>query len=919
MEKVTAHMICHTHWDREWYLTREVFRTKLVRLIDEVLDMINTSSDHITFMLDGQTIVLEDYLQIRPENTERLRSALNSGRILCGPWYILPDELLVSGEALIRNYIMGSRVSTRYGGFMNVAYLPDSFGHPEQMPQIAQGLGMDTMVFWRGTSIAVQHSEFYWQSPYSGSKVLCIHLSSGYGNSARLKKDNKTIARLKSMIQSLHEKSLTNVVLLMNGSDHITAQDNIVDIVNLFNRESDKNYHIKLSTLPDYIQDVRSRLSKAETFSGEFRSGDRSLLLGGTISTRMSIKQRNHTIQKKMERYLEPIQALEQMLGIKTQFSGYSDYIWKKILENHPHDSICGCSIDDVHREMFTRFDCVEQLEDELFDYSIKELEQKLDWTKRTVADAQLMLFEPIQDRLQDYVEIEVDTDLVLVQEVDYNISAIVDYEERISHPNIPAGLMFLDENDREISHVILSAGKAYYRHLQDETLPEIYKVNRITVGLLLPPFDYGMHLINVYKSGSEGDRSGTSNTDLQTVDRFKAANDIRENCRQKEGQYWIENEFYRISFNKETATFDVLDKKTGRLHTGVHRIIDKGDAGDAYTYSWPFYDQVFTLKADNISIIKEKKGNLRSVLHIEGVLELPRQLTQDRRERSKVMIQSDIEIEAILYQGIDRIDFHTMMDNRAKDHRLQVEFPAGVMVQQSIASGAFSVTGRDIDLVIPQNWVEYPQSTHPTHGFVDVSSKDYGLSLASLGLTEYEAENVDGQSHVRLTLLRCVGWLSRTDLLTRVGNGGWTIETPDAQCIGRHEFDYSILYHEGNWGLSNTYSLCDRKIHSMKVQQLRSSRGKATCGQNPLAFLSQLPTELRISAVKPSDHQKGTLLRIFSIANQTVQAVLKLPEQITAVYETNLKEERIRQLELDYDSIKITMEPSQITTFEFE
>ena len=912
-------MICHTHWDREWYLTREVFRTKLVRLIDRILDIVDASPGYVSFMLDGQTIVLEDYLQIRPENTERLKSALNSGKVLCGPWYILPDELLVSGEALIRNYRMGARVSARYGGYMNVAYLPDSFGHPEQMPQIAQGLGMDTMVFWRGTSNAVRHSEFYWQSPYSGSKVLCIHMPAGYGNSARLKKDDKTIGRLENMIRSLRERSLTDVVLLMNGSDHIIAQDDIVEIVNRFNRETRKNYHIRLSTMPDYIRDVRSRLPEAETFSGEFRYGDRSLLLGGTLSTRMEIKQRNHIVQKKMERYLEPIKALEQMLGIGTQFGGYSNYIWKRILENHPHDSICGCSVDEVHREMFTRFDCVGQLEEELLDYGVKELEQKLVTSERAAADAQLLVFEPTQDRLQDYVEIEVDIDPALVQEVDYNKSAIVDYEDRIRHPDPPSGLLFRDEYGREIPHIVLSAGKAYYRHLQDETLPEIYKVNRIKAGLLLPPFDYGMHLIRVYKAGSGENQSGTGCVDYQTADPDHEALDIRENCTCDAKRNRIENEFYRITFNKKTAALDVLDKKTGRLHTGVHKIIDKGDAGDEYTYSWPLHDRVYTLKADHISITAEKKGNLSSILRIQGVLELPQQLTEDRRNRSEVMAPSDIEIDVTLHQGTNRIDFHTMMNNRAKDHRLQVEFPAGVLARKSSASGAFAVTERDIGLVVPENWVEYPQSTHPTHGFADVGSKDYGLSLASLGLTEFEAENVDGQSFVRLTLLRCVGWLSRTDLLTRVGNGGWTIETPDAQCPGRHEFDYSILYHEGDWRQSNAYPLCDRRIHNMMVQQLRDSRGGAVCAQNPLAFLSQLPSGLRISAVKPSDQGKGILLRIFSIADRPVQAVLRLPEQITAVYETNLKEERIRQLGPNSGSLTITMEPSQIETYEFE
>lgn len=899
MKKVVAHMVCHTHWDREWYLTREVFRTKLVRLIDKLLDIVETTPDYVSFMLDGQTIVLEDYLAIRPENSERLKSALNKGKILCGPWYILPDELLISGETHIRNYLMGLKVSLIYGGHMNIAYLPDSFGHPEQMPQIVTGLGMDTMIFWRGTSNAMTKTEFLWKSPYSSSQVLCIHMPAGYGNSARLIPGESSKSRLEKMISTLHERSHTDIVLLMNGTDHLSAQEDIVDIVKAFNQNTQQNFTVKLSTMADYLEDVKKELPGLETFTGEFRYGDRSMLLGGTLSTRMPLKQRNHLVQKRMERYLEPIKALQQLMGMDTRFDGYSTYIWKKILENHPHDSICGCSIDEVHREMLTRFDCVDQLQEELIDRSMKELEMQAEANGE--ADAQLILFEPVQDRLQDYVEVEVDLDPMMVQEVDFSISKIVDYEDQIQHPDLPAGLVFKDQYGREIQHVILSAEKTYYTYLQDETAPEVYKVNRVKAGLLLPDYDYGVHLINVYKTDKEEQKQAAKECPAN------ASND------------YIENEYYRISFNEAMGALDVLDKKTGQLHTGVHRLVDKGDTGDEYTYSWPLNDSVYGLKGEKASIRYMHKGDICSEMIIRGCLELPCQLSGDRKSRSREVISSEIEIRVKLFKGVDRIDFHTVFNNRAKDHRLQVEFPSGVLVKQSSASGAFGITKREIDLVIPEQWMEYPQSTHPNHGFVDTSSEEYGLSLAALGLTEFEAENIDSQTFVRLTLLRCVGWLSRTDLLTRKGNGGWTIETPDAQCLGRHEFEYSIMYHEGDWRKENTYGRCDRKIHGVYVQQLRDSQGKALSIENPLGFLSQLPAQVRLSAVKPAENGKGIIIRLFSIAEELVSASLSLPKQVLEVYEANLKEDRIKRQDISSGMLNITLEPSQIITYELE
>lgn len=907
MKKVTAHLICHTHWDREWYLTREVFRTKLVRLIDKLLNIVETVPGYVSFMLDGQTIILEDYLEIRPENTDRLKAALKKGKILCGPWYILPDEVLISGESHIRNYLMGLKVSSRYGGHMNAAYLPDSFGHPEQMPQIIEGLGMEAMLFWRGTSSKMNNIEIYWQSPYNKSRILCIHLPAGYGNSASLLPEGRSIIRLENMIKTLHERSSTDVVLLMNGSDHITAQEDIVDIVNEFNQSTDKNYCIKLSTLPDYLSEVKKQLTDPETFTGEIRYGDRSMLLGGTISTRMPLKQRNHTVQKKMERYLEPLQCLQQMLAISAGFSGYNDYIWRGILENHPHDSICGCSIDEVHREMLTRFDCVEQLQDELMNYSIIQMEHKGAVKEDSSIAAQLMLFEPVQDRLPDYVELDVDVDPVLVQEVDYDNSIIVDYEDQIRHPDMPEGLFFRDESGREIRHVILSSQKTYYSHLQDETAPEIYKVNRFRVGLMLPAFDYGKHIINVYKN--EAAEADKEHPVMQPEAQAKqaAGTPVKD----------IENEFYRISYNDETGALDVLNKKTGRLHTRVHRIVDKGDAGDEYTYSWPHNDKVFSLTAGQASVLLENKGELCSEMVIQGCLQLPVQLSEDRKSRSGDLVSCELEIRVRLYKGIDRIDFLTRFDNQAKDHRLQVEFPTGVLVKKSSASGPFGISQRDIDLKIPEHWLEYPQSTHPNHGFVHAGNDEYGLTVAAPGLTEYEAENVEDQTFIRLTLLRCVGWLSRSDLLTRKANGGWTIETPEAQCVGRHEFEYSIIYNQGNWRENNAYGLCDRKMHSVFIRQLRSLQGSAVNRENPLSFLSQLHPLIRISAIKPAENGEGIIMRLFSIADEPVSLELTLPEQIGRVYETNLKEERIRRVEADKGLLTLYVEPGQIITFE--
>lgn len=883
-----AHMICHTHWDREWYLTREEFRTKLIRLIDGLLEIIDTVPQYVSFMLDGQTIAIEDYLEIKPYNKVKLFSALKSGKIISGPWYILPDELLISGESHIRNYMKGTAVLESIGGKMKTAYLPDSFGHPCQMPQIVEGLGMDTMVFWRGTSNEVTNTEFYWESPYSDSKVLCIHMPHGYGNSGNLSVNmEKTIPRVKSMLESLGAKSSTDVVLLMNGSDHIVVQKNITAVVEEINRQMPE-FNIELSTMEKFLTELKPKLKELKTFSGEFRSGERSMLLGGTLSTRMYLKQKNNLVQKKVERYLEPMIAAEKLLGGDYDAKGYLNYIWKKVLENHPHDSICGCSIDEVHREMESRFANVEQLEDILMTDAVERV-KLLTQTDKANERVQLLLFEPTNDAVPSYLEVEVGLDRVLVQEVNFATSIIEDYEASIEHPNLPLGVKVTDENGRTIPCVVLGMNKGYDTLYQDATMPEIYKVNKLTLGLLLPEFTYGYHQIYVEKS------------------------DVATQCVEKSGDNVIENEYYQVFV--EGASIQVLDKKSKRLHRDVAKIVDKGDSGDEYTYSWPEIDTVYTLDSKHVDLECEHQKGVLSKIILNGSLELPECITEDRKKRSEKMVSMPIEIQISLYEGIDRIDFNMVVDNLAKDHRLQVQFPSGIKTDYSESYDIFQVTKRDIEIKIPDEWMEYPQTTHPTHGFMNLEDDEYGMCISANGLMEFEPEQKEDQTVLNLTLLRCVGWLSRTDLLTRKGNGGWTIETPEAQCIGRHVNSFSVGYHNGSWRGGQCFGVMEKQRHPSYLapmhHDLESNVGKL----NPLGFLNQLPKEVRTSALKIAENGEGIILRLFSIGKEAIECSLELPSTILKVEKVNLAEERITDILVQGQQMSLNIQPSEIVT----
>lgn len=882
-----AHVICHTHWDREWYLTREQFRTKLIRLIDGLLDMVDNNPQYVSFMLDGQTIAIEDYLEIKPYNKERLYAALRTGKIISGPWYILPDELLISGESHIRNYIMGTKVIKEVGLKMKTAYLPDSFGHPCQMPQIIEGLGMDTMVFWRGVNRSVTHSEFYWESPYSDSKILCVHMPHGYGNSGNLSEDiEKTSQRMEFLLGSLAMKSTTNVVLLMNGSDHITGQENITNIITQLNKNHPQ-YDMELSTLETFIKELKSNLKDLPTHKGEFRSGEKSMLLGGTISTRMEIKQNNNVVEQNMERYLEPILAGEKLLGGREDIRGYSDYIWRKILENQPHDSICGCSIDEVHKEMMTRFECLKQLEENLITDALGRV-ALLSSSKEADKTVQLHLFEPGKDMISSYMEADIYMDPLLVQKVNFTTSTIENYEKDLIHKDMPKGIRITDEIGRIIPYVMLETRKEYDTLYQDHTLPEIYQCNYLKVGLLLPGFTYGFHKLTVEQSKEKG----------------AWIQEISDNM--------IENEYYRISF--EESSFQVTDKKSGKILKKVGKFIDKGDAGDEYTYSWPKEDTIYS-EIQEIHIIKELKGVLGESLIVTGYLVLPKELEENRIRRSKECIKSPITIKVSLYQNIDRIDFWTKFENYSKDHRLQVQFPSGIKTDYSESYDIFNITKRDVLVKVPKQWVEYPQNTHPSHGFMNLEDGTFGICASTNGLLEFEAVQEKSQTMLHITLLRCVGWLSRTDLLSRIGNGGWTIETKDAQCLNSYIFEYSICYHQGSFRSSNCFGVMEKAKLPSFIRRIQNKEHRKVNIANSLEFLSSLPKEIRISAVKVSEDEKAIVVRLFSIGTKIQEAVLQIPMRVKRIEYCNLIEEEISQIKMEDHKLIFQLKPSQIVT----
>lgn len=310
-------VIPHTHWDREWYLPYQSFRVRLVGLMDMLLDIFDSDPEYKHFMLDGHTIPIEDYLEVRPDRFDDIERAVQQGKLLIGPWYIIPDEALPGGEALVRNFLRGHRVAKMFGPVMKVGYIPDPFGQIAHMPAILRGFGIEYATMWRGADDSLKTTEFVWQSP-DGSEVLTIHKPKGYGVGATLPTNTKALlARIQSIRDDLEPLATTPFILLMNGSDHLPPQPELPSLIRAANQEIEGAV-LEDSSLPEVFDEVRRVIGDCKHdwphHMGEFRSGQRAHLLPGVLSARMWIKQRNQECEDLLAHWAEPFSTWADIL-----------------------------------------------------------------------------------------------------------------------------------------------------------------------------------------------------------------------------------------------------------------------------------------------------------------------------------------------------------------------------------------------------------------------------------------------------------------------------------------------------------------------------------------------------------------------------------------------------------------------------
>lgn len=887
----TVYIISHTHWDREWYITREQFRLMLVDLIDGLLDMLDQADDFKAFMLDGQAIIIEDYLSLRPEKEEKLKKYINDGRILIGPWYVLPDELLISAESHIRNYIMGDYVCKKMGKKMNVGYLPDAFGHPSQMPQILRGLGMEEIIFWRGAPPEIDSVEFIWVAP-DGSQVLAVNMPYSYGIAANLPKDKEHfIRRLKNEIGKIEPLSKSGIMLLMNGVDHLAPQPHIPALLKAVEKDF-PGYNLIHGTLPDYVSALKAHLPELERYAGELRFTKKAYLLGGTISTRMYIKQAAYKTSCLLENYVEPIATIASIHGRRYP-QGEIREAWRYALSNMAHDSICGCSVDSVHDEMMGRYKILEELEEGIVHSCASYIANNIKCDIED-KDGALVVFNTLLTPRTDIVKTTITYDARLLRRVDFDKGELVEYgrqKERV----LPTGIEVYDMHGRRIECQLDNVRLEDIMQLSLDDQPHMYEAVRCDVTFIardVRPMGYEVYLF-----------------------KFTFGNTFDEQCCNA-ADYCIENEYLRVVPNAENGTIDIYDKVSGKVYKGCNAFVDDGDAGDEYTYSPPQENKVYSLDPSTVKIEKVESGPTRYSIAISGVLNIPSEISPDRKSRSSNFVRNPITSIVSLYPGIKRVDITTKVENNARDHRLRVLFPTGVKASFSWAEGPFSVDARPVTPVggwkVGDDWMEAPCTTHPQKSFVDVNDGQFGLAVANRGLPEFEAYDDGDQTVIALTLLRCVGWLSRPDLITRKGNGGWTLPTPGAQCLGSHVFEYSIIPHSGSWKEGGV----DLEAHNFNVP-LKAVQKEKDGKALPLSYtaVNASCSCIKMSALKRAEDGKGIIVRMYNMSDGAVESRIVFGFDVSYAAQTDMAENNHVPITLDDRSVVLKFRPWEVKT----
>ncbi len=858
-------VVSHTHWDREWYHPLGVMRHRLAELIDTLLD----EPDGLSFLLDGQSIILDDYLAMRPERRDRLRAALRGGEIEAGPWYVLADQLLPSGEALVRNLLEGTRTVREAGGAPPaVLYSPDAFGHSAGGPVLALGFGLDTAIVWRGFG-GPDHpdSTVAWWAHPSGDGVVLYHLpKSGYELGASLPvSDSLAGHRWRSIRDAVIGNNALGVALLLNGADHHTRQKDRVAAIAALVRAAQPQ-----EVLPASLDAFGHRLRHAATgkdlplVMGELRdSSGWAWSLQGTFATRAHQKRVNAQTERLLLRDAEPWAALAWYA--RSWSSGSMRNAWRTVLANHAHDTLCGCSIDAVAAASDQRWidarDQGEAIRDDAI-HALVEYDRAVQREVEPLWRSTVLLRNPAPRARGGVVKLRL-VDAAIPDPVGPGSAA--KSGARVSQP--AAGVEWSGDEHLQL------LGRS--RHFDRVESPLHYPRNSVVrvsdvLAWMAPIPGYSVQPIVL------SELAGRAHA-------VPARLRVRGNDTELHGPAW------KISATMQGTL--ATHVATGARINPVGWLDDTTDAGDTYTPSPRGQPTIAHWSAPRMHL----RGPLRAAWELTAAFQRPPISIAAATEPSSRELPSrdtvDVSVTAsiALQAGAEWIEIVLRGDNRAGDHRLRwiLPLPRSVHHNFVVADAAFGAVERPASERDPREWTaERRLGTAPLQRWLCLVGEAYSLGIISDGLAEYE---LLPSGHLAITLVRAVGELSRRDVPERPGHAGWPASTPGAQCLGEFEarFALTILPVDREEALSVIEQTADDVLLPVTGDTVR---GVGTLLQN-FDGLTLDGAGLAFSSAKRSDDGEWLVLRCLNQTAAAVRGVWHLPRAATEVRLSRLDE----------------------------
>ncbi len=743
---LTFHLIPHTHWDREWYLTQAGFQARLVPVLDEVLEQLEREAD-ARFVLDGQTVLLEDYLAVKPENAARIAALVKRGALEIGPWYILSDLLIPSAESLRRNLTEGIRSARPFGRRLDVFYSPDAFGHPAELPKLAAEFGIRWAVIRRGLGRpgGMDRDLYLWEAP-SGERLLVYHLpAGGYDIAIDLVRTGTDLAHTWLPIRKeLTDRAVSNQIAVFLGADHHAMARDIAGLRDRL-QALEPGHQVRISGLTEFFTALERVRPPAPAGRGELRRIDsHAWVLQGVHATRARMKRRYSRAELALSRIAEPL-ARTAAENSGTDRNGLVTVAWRTLLQCQFHDTLAGTTSDAVQREQEVRLDQVETLCREIAYPSLRELARH----ETGNAAPRLLLWNP-SARPRGGVM----TGSLTSFRRDVLVGRPSGRKARVGPGHQAFALT--GASGVAIPVQVLAVRRDQERTDSMRHYPDQDEVDRAWIAFVPPEVP------------------GKGSVSLTPRARLPSRSPTQRGLEVRPG--FLGNGYVTTQVSP-LGTLTLTDQRTGEKYGGLTALEDEADRGDTYTFSAGPGPTIRGGVPVSLRVIAQ--GPLIGA--VEARWSLKSAGNGGLSARLLVVLYADSPVVRL------RLD----IENQATGHRLRARFPVGAGTT-ALAGAAFGTERRPA--VTPRKdpgAIEQPVLTAPAQRFVAAGEGARGLVVLAPGFFEYEW-TVQGELVV--TLLRSVAELSRNDLPERPGHAAWPEPTPLAQELGTHTIELALV-----------------------------------------------------------------------------------------------------------------------------